>query len=76
MDISCPEDCQKDNNKNEILNSDIAENGDKFCITKPDILTLSAMAILSLMAALDGTSISVALPVLHPALSVHWAVYR
>jgi hypothetical protein len=70
MEISCPEGCQKDDNKNGILNSKIVENGDNFSITKQDILMLSAMAILSLMAALDGTSISVALPVFHPALSI------
>jgi hypothetical protein len=76
MEISGPKDCQKNNSKNEVLNADIVENGEKFSITKQDILTLSAMAILSLMAALDGTSISVALPVLHPALSVIKHVYR
>jgi hypothetical protein len=76
MEASCPEDCQKDNIKNGILNSDIVGNGDKFSIAKQDMLTLSAMAILSLMAALDGTSISVALPVLHSTHLVIEPVYR
>jgi hypothetical protein len=76
METSCPEDCQKDNDKNGILSSDIVENGDNFSITKQEILTLSAMAILSLMAALDGTSISVALPVLYPTIVVMKHVYR
>lgn len=81
MEMSCPEDCQRDDKKTGIFNSQIVEkgdnleNGDKFSITKQDTLTLSAMAILSLMAALDGTSISVALPVFHPALSVIKRVY-
>ncbi|KAJ5564613.1 hypothetical protein N7513_000855 [Penicillium frequentans] len=64
MEIPCSEDCQKDEKKNGIFISQIAQNEDKFTITKQDILTLSAMAILSLMAALDGTSISVALPIM------------
>lgn len=75
MEMSCLEDCQRDDKKTGIFNSQIVENGDKFSITKQDTLTLSAMAILSLMAALDGTSISVALPVFHPALPVIKRVY-
>lgn len=70
MAILCSDDCQTDDNKNECVTTEIVKNGERFSITKKDILTLSAMAILSLMAALDGTSISVALPVFHPALSV------
>jgi hypothetical protein len=70
METAGSEDCLKSENNNGILNSEIVENGDRFSITKQDALTLSAMAVLSLMAALDGTSISVALPVFHPSLSV------
>lgn len=76
MEIACPEDCERDNNKNEIFNPDVVEDGDRFSITKQETLTLSAMAILSLMAALDGTSISVALPVIHPAPSIIKHVHR
>lgn len=70
MEISGSEDCQKSDSNNGILHSEVVENADEFAITKHDALTLSAMAILSLMAALDGTSISVALPVFYSALSV------
>lgn len=69
MEIPCSEDCQ-DEKKDGVFISQTVQNEDKFTITKQDTLTLSAMAILSLMAALDGTSISVALPVLNPAIFV------
>ncbi|KAJ5884196.1 hypothetical protein N7504_011768 [Penicillium tannophilum] len=63
MEIPCSEDCQ-DEKKDGVFISQTVQNEDKFTITKHDTLTLSAMAILSLMAALDGTSISVALPIM------------
>lgn len=51
------------NNKNQFVNEQEIESDAKFSISKQDALVLLAMACLSLMAALDGTSISVALPV-------------
>lgn len=54
-------------NKNGVINEESIGSETKFSISKQDALILLAMASLSLMAALDGTSISVALPVSHPS---------
>jgi hypothetical protein len=51
------------NDKNGIVNEQDIGSEIKFSISKQDGLMLLAMASLSLMAALDGTSISVTLPV-------------
>ncbi|KAJ6178052.1 hypothetical protein N7519_008513 [Penicillium mononematosum] len=50
------------NDKNGIVNEQDIGSETKFSISKQDGLMLLAMASLSLMAALDGTSISVTLP--------------
>ncbi|KAJ6092198.1 hypothetical protein N7467_004167 [Penicillium canescens] len=56
--------CYKSDNENGIVNEQDIGSEAKFSISKQDTLTLLAMASLSLMAALDGTSISVALPIM------------
>jgi hypothetical protein len=55
--------CYKSDNEYGIVNEQDIGSEAKFSISKQDTLTLLAMGSLSLMAALDGTSISVALPV-------------
>ncbi|KAJ5669517.1 hypothetical protein N7462_010587 [Penicillium macrosclerotiorum] len=62
MEIPNPQHWHKSDNKNEIVNEQEMGRETKFSISKQDILILLSMASLSLMAALDGTSISVALP--------------
>ena len=58
-----PQDRSRSDEKDQIVNEQSIESEVKFSISKQDALVLLGMAILSLMAALDGTSISVALPV-------------
>lgn len=61
--VSNEQDWHNSDNKNDLVNEQEIGKEIKFSISKQDILVLLAMASLSLMAALDGTSISVALPV-------------
>jgi hypothetical protein len=63
METQKSQHCYKSDNENGIVNEEDIGSESKFSISKQDTLTLLAMASLSLMAALDGTSISVALPV-------------
>jgi hypothetical protein len=63
MEMPKSQHCYKSDNENGIVNEQDIGSEAKFRISKQDTLTLLAMASLSLMAALDGTSISVALPV-------------
>jgi hypothetical protein len=60
-----PQNWHTSDNINGIVNEQDIGSEAKFSISKQDALMLLAMASLSLMAALDGTSISVALPVPH-----------
>ncbi|OQE31348.1 hypothetical protein PENSTE_c001G07313 [Penicillium steckii] len=60
--VSNEQDWHNSDNKNDLVNEQEIGKEIKFSISKQDILVLLAMASLSLMAALDGTSISVALP--------------
>lgn len=61
--VSNDHDWHNSDHKNEFINEQEIGREIKFSISQQDILVLLAMASLSLMAALDGTSISVALPV-------------
>ena len=61
--VSNEQDWHNSDYNNDFVNKQEIGRGIKFSISKHDILVLLAMASLSLMAALDGTSISVALPV-------------
>jgi hypothetical protein len=63
METPTPEPWHEDDIKNGVISEHSVESTTKFSFSKHDGLLLLAMASLSLMAALDGTSISVALPV-------------
>lgn len=67
MEDSTAQDWHESDNKNGVVNEESIRSETNFSISKQDALILLAMASLSLMAALDGTSISVALPVSHPS---------
>lgn len=76
METPNPKDWDKSNNKNENFNEQDMGRETKFSLSKQDTLMLLAMASLSLMAALDGTSISVALPVSYPVSVSSKCVYH
>lgn len=63
METSTSELWNESNKKYGIITEESIGSDTKFSLSKQDKLILLAMASLSLMAALDGTSISVALPV-------------
>jgi hypothetical protein len=52
--------------KNALVRETKAENGSVHSLSKQELLVLLGLASLSLMAALDGTSVAVALPVSRP----------
>ncbi|OJJ95793.1 hypothetical protein ASPACDRAFT_81835 [Aspergillus aculeatus ATCC 16872] len=62
MKASNPPDKHTSDNIDELVNGQDDGGETEFSISRQDALMLLAMASLSLMAALDGTSISVALP--------------
>jgi hypothetical protein len=64
METSTPQDWHESDKNNGLVNKEDIGSEARFSISKQDGLILLAMASLSLMAAVDGTSISVALPVL------------
>jgi hypothetical protein len=69
METLNPQHLHKSDDKDEIVNCQDIEREAQFSIPKQDALSLLAMGSLSLMAALDGTSISVALPVFIQSIS-------